>query len=420
MSKRKTEEDYYELAEGRGFKWLGDVLPKNTDIPTEWVCSNTHKWLASYHNIRNGSGCPYCAGLVKKVEKDYYNLANKFGFIWIGEKLPKNVMTKTWWECKKGHEWKATYSGIQRGGGCPYCSKKIRKTRNDYHILANKNNFRWLGKSLPKNVKTKTLWEDLSDGRLFRLSYSSILGSSGKPYCSKRLIKNTSDYHKLAEFRKFKWVGKDLPKNAMTKTLWECERGHKWLAKYNDIFCNGSGCPYCAKCAKKVEIDYYSLANKYNFVWIGEKLPKNTNIKTKWLCLKCGHIREVTYSSIQQGKGCPYCKNMINGVLVSKPQIKLNDLLCGSLNYPEGRYHIDVAIMRESQKIAVEYDCWYWHNGNEERDVKRDRLLIFHGWKVLRVKSGRLLPTRKQLKTAINYLLKTNNKIYNLYLEDWK
>lgn len=76
--------------------------------------------------------------------------------------------------------------------------------------------------------------------------------------------------------------------------------------------------------------------------------------------------------------------------------------------------------MRNSQKIAVEYDCQYWHEGNEKHDAKRDMFLISCGWKVLHIKSDRSLPTRKRLSIVIDYLLETNNVVYNLYLEDWK
>jgi DNA-directed RNA polymerase subunit RPC12/RpoP len=356
----------------------------------------------------------------RKTEKDYHKLAESRGFKWVGGVLPKNVCVKSWWECEKGHRWETKYSKIQNGSGCPHCSKKIRKTENSYHILTSKNNFKWLGKYLPKNTKTKTLWGDLSDGRVFELSYSSVLCSSGKVHCSKKLIKTVGDYYKLAMSRGFKWVDKELPRTVMTKTWWGCEKGHKWLAKYNDISCSGSGCPHCAKCAKKIEEDYHSMANKYGFTWIGKELPGNTNIKTQWVCLRCGYVREVTYSSIQQGKGCPYCANRVNGVLVSKQQIRLSYLLCGSLNYPESKYRIDVAIMRNSQKIAVEYDAQYWHKGREQADYKRDKYLISKGWKILHVKANYLIPARKQLTAAIGYLLNTDDKVYSLYLEDWR
>jgi very-short-patch-repair endonuclease len=268
--------------------------------------------------------------------------------------LPKNVFAKTLWECKKGHQWLAVYHNIDYGKGCIYCSGLIKKIDEDYKSLAKERGFNWIGKELPKNISIKT------------------------------------------------W--------------WKCRKGHEWLARYNDIQ-QGNGCPVCSNRAKKIEKDYYELAKNCGFKWVGGVLPKDNKGSTWWECGE-GHRWYACYGSIQQGRRCPYCQDMINGALVSKPQRKLNNLLCGSLNHPEGKYHIDVAIMRNSQKIAVEYDARYWHEGNEDHDAKRDRYLISSGWKILHIKSKTNIPTKKQIKQVINQLLKDRD-IVNLYLEDW-
>lgn len=293
----------------------------------------------------------------KKTKQDYYNLAKKRGFKWFGGALPKNTLTRTWWECGKKHRWLAKYNDIfHSNSGCPHCCGQARKTIDDYYILAKKKKFKWVGEALPKNIHTKTLWE-CSKEHMWWAEYNSINGGSGCPFCANKASKTEQNYNNLARSRGFKWVGGVLPKDSKTKTLWECEKGHRWEAVYNNIY---------------------------------------------------------------SGSSCPFCKNFINGARISKPQIKLNDLLCGTLNYPEGRYRIDVAIMRNGQKIAVEYDAKYWHQGREEEDAKRDKFLVFRGWKIIHIKTKNLLPKLKKLNTAINCLSKTSNKIYNLYLEDWK
>lgn len=483
MAKRKTKEDYYELAEGRGFKWLGEVLPKNVNTRTLWECGEKHRWEARYHSIYDGRGCPYCSGHIKKTEEDYYVLAESRGFEWLGEVLPKNVntrtlwgcgekhrwkatydnihmkkgcpycagnaklkigdyyklakrrgfkwldielpkdnKTKTLWECKEGHTWCAEYNSINGGSGCPYCSGKAKKIRKDYYDLAKKHSLNWIDTVLPKNVNTKTRWKCKKCGYILEVSYNCIQQSkhSSCKVCAGNMKKTEEDYHFLAEFYDFEWAGDKLPKNIKTKTKWRCKKaGHFFKTRYNDIQQESSGCPYCSGMIKKTFEHYGDVGKSRGITWVGGILPKNTGDLTWWECEK-GHRWRATYSSIQQGSGCPICKNIINGVMASKPQIKLNSLLYGSLNYQEGKRRIDVAIIRKSQKIAVEYDCQYWHKGKEKQEDRRDKFLILFGWKMLHVKSRRLLPTRKQLKAAINYLLETNNKIYNLYLKDWK
>jgi very-short-patch-repair endonuclease len=258
------------------------------------------------------------------------------------------------WQCDKKHEWLAPYHNIKQGSGCPCCANKIRKVKQDYDNIGKDRNIRW--------------------------------------------------------------VDSVLPDNTMVKTLWECKKGHRWLAKYNDIH-NGQGCSRCCGNIKKTIDDYRFLAEERGFKWVGEKLPKNVVTKTWWECGK-GHKWEAVYHNIKTGYGCPYCKDIINGALVSKPQRKLNDMLLGDLNYKENKYIIDIAIIRNSQKIAVEYDAQYWHKGREQADYKRDKYLISKGWKILHIKSGKLLPTRKQIKKAINQLLTCKN-IINVCLDDW-
>lgn len=274
MSRRKTEKDYHALAKSRGFKWVGEVFPKDTKYLTLWECEKCeYVWEAHYNSIQQGSGCPDCAGKIRKTKKDYYNLANSCGFKWVGDVLPKTTKSPTWWKCEKGDRWKATYNNVcNHNSGCPVCVGLVRKIEKDYY--------------------------------------------------------------KLAKDRRFKWAGVMLPKNTTIPTLWECEKGDRWEAAYRDIQ-QGNGCPYCSGLVRKVEKDYHYLAEIRGFKWAGNLLPKEVKIPTWWEC-GSGHRWKASYNSIQQGRGCSTCKDRINGAQVSKSQRKLNNLLCGSLNYPEG------------------------------------------------------------------------------------
>jgi len=89
------------------------------------------------------------------------------------------------------------------------------------------------------------------------------------------------------------------------------------------------------------------------------------------------------------------------------------------LNYPISNVNLDVAIFINNIKIDLEYDGWYWHDLNKDR--RRDEFLKSEGWKILRIKSGNLLPTLGQLKETINYLVNNENKNYaQIILNDWK
>lgn len=183
----KTEEDYRALAKRRGFKWLGPPV-KNTLIRSEWQCSNGHVWLGRFSEISRGIGCPACAGIEPRREEDYVALAKKLEIEWLGP-MPKNVKTKTKWRCEKQHTWSMTYKVVRQRGVCPICAR-------------------------------------------------NRVGVSNKP-------KTDVDYHALAKRRGFEWLG-PTAKNSKTRTQWRCSYGHTWFAPYNAIQ-QGARCGQCQR-----------------------------------------------------------------------------------------------------------------------------------------------------------------------------
>lgn len=412
-ARRKKEQDYQNIANEREFEWIGKKLPPNTGTKTAWRCPEGHVWEACYSNIQQGTGCPHCAGLAWKIEQDYYNLAKERNYEWIGKLFPKNVLTKTWWKCQKGHKWETSYSHIRQGSSCPICVvDALRKTKRDYHFLAKEQDLKWLGPEVSNN-QTKTWWE-CSRGHKWETCYGHIQQGGGCPYCANRVPKTFEDYHELAGGRGFRWVGKEFPRNVLTKTKWQCSKGHEWKACYHDLQ-QGSGCPHCAGLFPKAVEDYHELAKERDFEWVGEKPPRNIHTKTRWRCPK-NHEWEAVYSNIQRGTGCPHCIDMVNGHYVSKPQRQIHKMVGGVLNHPYSPYNIDVALL--DKMIAVEYDCWYWHGHRQEQDAKRDEDLLAAGWKVLHIKTNVGMPSKQELDGAIAKLENGERQV-EIVLNDW-
>ena len=71
-------------------------------------------------------------------------------------------------------------------------------------------------------------------------------------------------------------------------------------------------------------------------------------------------------------------------------------------------FTLDCLLIINHIKIDVEYDGWYWHQNRQEKDADRDNKLFSLGYKVLRIRANKLLPTIEQIQNAINYLLNTN------------
>ncbi len=89
----------------------------------KWKCSKNHEWESSPANIKSGYGCPYCSKKAKKTIKDMHDLAKLRGFFFLSTKY-SNVMTKHLWACQHKHRWMARPNCIQQGRGCPKCVQK--------------------------------------------------------------------------------------------------------------------------------------------------------------------------------------------------------------------------------------------------------------------------------------------------------
>lgn len=345
---------YISLANSRNFLWLGKESAGNRHI---WMCQFGHIWRTRYDHFRDSGGCPYCSGITKKTDNDYHDLAQRQGIWWIDKTIPKSVMHKTLWKCKCGNEWKATYNTINKNGviSCPECVVKR-----------------------------------------FRHSLNA--------------------YRQLAFSRGFEWVDTSNVKNTSQNTLWKCKEGHTWYAPYDNIKA-GSGCPHCSGIARKTEQDYRDLAESFDLIWTGKRIPINTKQKTSWQCGQ-GHSFRRPYDTLRvcSSSGCPICAKFVNGCRVSTCQLRLAKTIKGVVNYRFESRYIDVALVE--QRTAIEYYGWHWHKNRQKEDRERERQLLSGGWKLCIVKAGRKLPRKYILLEALERLSDTN--IIEIVLDDWK
>lgn len=175
----KSSTDFKNIAYKNGIEWVGSK-PVGARRKTEWKCQEGHIWSTDFGSIERGYKCPFCSGHVRKNEKDYVNLANQHKIKWVGKYI-KNARYRTEWECSKGHRWTTTYGHIKRGNGCPHCSGKAPKNEKDYYDLAKIRGFSWVG-PMVRTVVTKTGWE-CKNGHYWKAVYSAIQQGSGCPIC---------------------------------------------------------------------------------------------------------------------------------------------------------------------------------------------------------------------------------------------
>lgn len=89
------------------------------------------------------------------------------------------------------------------------------------------------------------------------------------------------------------------------------------------------------------------------------------------------------------------------------------------LNFPCSTLSLDIMLSIDEIKIDIEYDGWYWHHNRGQRDFARDFIVKGYGYKVLRIKSKRDIPSKEQLELAIYKLLYSGRNFTQIKLNDW-
>lgn len=92
--------------------------------------------------------------------------------------------------------------------------------------------------------------------------------------------------------------------NAHSKLLWQCAKGHKWLAKPNNIQ-QGKWCPFCAGHLRLTIYQMKEIAKQHGGKCLSESYV-NSQTRLLWKC-EHGHRWKATPSNIKRGKWCPVC-----------------------------------------------------------------------------------------------------------------
>jgi len=243
--KKKSIEDAKLLGGKRGFKCLS-IQYVNSKASLLWSCNKcNYRWEQNYNNIKNGSGCPKCAGKIKLTIEDMRTAAKRNDGKFVSDTYT-NSYTKHTWECKNGHRWNATPSQIlHQGQWCPKCSGNAPKTYEELEAIVKK-----------KKGKLLTPFQEYSSGK--------------------------------------------------TKIIIKCYCGYKWKPLASSIF-QGKWCPKCGKSIRIPFKKIQDEANKRGGTCLSSP-DKYLNNKTKleFKCA-CGNIFESYWNNIQQGRWCPNC-----------------------------------------------------------------------------------------------------------------
>jgi hypothetical protein len=229
----------------------------------------------------------------RKTIYDMNKLANFKNGKCVSEKYI-NAKTHLEWECAEGHKWNAVPDVIQRGHWCPVCSKEkvrlegIRKrlTLEDARIAAIERGGECLSSGY-KNSLELMIWK-CDKGHVWKANFSHIRRGTWCRVCHNTYVAgqyhvgNIENIKKIIKMRKGILVSGDY-KNAYSKFVVQCRKGHQWTINAHDIKRN-HWCPTCL--GSKGERIFRKILEYIT----GYKFNK---VKPEWLKNKKGNRLEI-------------------------------------------------------------------------------------------------------------------------------
>ncbi|CAE7259938.1 unnamed protein product [Symbiodinium microadriaticum] len=302
----------------------------NSRTKVLWRCKHGHQWLALPSAVLKTSGtwCPDCAADDKKLGLSVLQAhARSLGGQCLAAAYD-NARTKVSWQCKLGHEWRATTDSVlRRHSWCPECALESRRRPRGpcrkLDLQALREHASALGGTCLagtyRNSRQKLTWQ-CKYGHTWNASTNSVLhGRTWCPQCSRNAplgLKALQDHAAS--------VGgvclADRYTNRFSKVLWRCRHGHEWQAMPAKVVREGTWCPHCAK---KAPVPWARL-QAHAATFGGQCLMANyQNLRHKltWRC-KEGHKWMATGGNVLHGgTWCPQCAAK-NRALRAEPEVR--------------------------------------------------------------------------------------------------
>ena len=296
--------------------------------------------------IHKKTGCPLCAGKVKKTQEQYAQELSQVNsnILVIGQYI--NINTQLEHQCKIcEHSWYPIPANLlTKGVGCPKCAGNAKKTHKEYVLeLVQKNpNIIVIGEYMGKHIKIEH--KCLVCQYSWAVSPGSLLGGSGCPSCYGNIKRTPAQYK-------------------------------------NELF--------CANNMIEVLEDY-----------------RGATTKIKHRCKKCQHIWAVIPYSLLNDIGCPKCSRVTSKPEQYLYDFILSICPDAEQQYKVGRYSADIYI--PSKAIAIEYNGLRWHSipfVKADHLEKRRNAFNRHGIRLVNIFSDEINYRADVVKDKILHLL---------------
>lgn len=352
------------------YMWLVDKsnggLTQGSHKKVDWKCDKCgYIWTAEVMSvIKNGTGCPRCAGhITTKGLDDLWTTNPDVAKLLVdrdlGYELKARSNKRVEWVCDKcGQTWIAPVSSVVdsskgKSNGCPVCAnKRIVRGINDLwtvcpavaEMLVDSE----IGYKVTAGSKEKVEYVDrhgnIKSARVKNLVIAwkkknrddvEVKKVGQQNQCNNGIKKGINDLwttHPDIAITLFdRSQGYELSYASNKEVKWKCNKcGQTWDASVYSVV-RGTKCPVCAnrKIVKGIN-DLWTLrpdiADKLFDRSQGYELSVGSHQKVKWLCDDCGSVNEQIVTDVIRGNGCPVCngkkaKKGVNDLWTTHPEI---------------------------------------------------------------------------------------------------
>lgn len=350
--------------------------------------------------------CEYCQKIFSKA---YKNLLNERR----NSKIKKDCCS----DCayKKREEYNLIKYGVSNNFQVPEKKEKIKKTNLERYGME------YVSQSKIVKDKVSKAWNEFSDEKKLKIKEKTIqtnINNFGVEHYTK-----TQEYIKKKKETSLRKYGIDnFSEHPSVREKYRQTCFRKYGA--DNYFASDEFLSYIESYwIEKFGVSKYNktkdFKEKMKYFWdnITEEQLKQKRDRTLSTCLERYGLEYVL--QLPQTRKSLYDKM---GFPTSKPQEKMfkiinNKYSTAKGNIKVGSYLLDVLLKKNKVKLAIEYDCWYWHT--PYIDNRKNEFLFEKGYKILRIKSGKGMPSKDLLFYNISKLLQKNVQYSEIIMNDW-
>jgi len=211
------------------------------------------------------------------------------------------------WRCSEKHEWNACFHNIKnKGTGCPKCAGKAKGSIEECKAFAISKGWECLS-DIYINAHLHLKWRCSECKHEWMAIFNNIKSNnSGCPKCYENTMGSIEECKAFAISKGWECLS-DTYENNRTNLKWRCEKNHEWNATFNSIKNMGSGCPECFRLSQMGSIEECkAFAISKGWECLSTEYF-NCMTHLKWRCSK-NHEWDACFDSIKNnGTGCPNC-----------------------------------------------------------------------------------------------------------------